>query len=67
MKKEILAFSVLMLMSVSPAHAISASYRAKLERSGCTQLTEANGTCDVNKSKASNAHKKHPDIRNGKS
>lgn len=36
------------------AHAIDARYRAKLERSGCTQVTEANGTCDPNKTKAQN-------------
>lgn len=41
-----------------PAHAISAKYRAKLERSGCTQVTDANGSCDVNKTKAQNAKKK---------
>lgn len=37
-----------------PAHAISAKYRAKLERSGCTQQTDANGSCDVNKTKKQN-------------
>lgn len=37
------------------AHAISAHYRAQLERSGCTQVTESNGTCDIHKTKAENA------------
>jgi hypothetical protein len=39
---------------IPEAHAISASYRAKLERSGCTQVTEGNGTCDIHKTKAQN-------------
>lgn len=30
-----------------PASAISDAYRAQLERSGCTQVSEANGTCNV--------------------
>jgi hypothetical protein len=44
---------VYLLMSFN-AHAIDAKYRAKLERSGCTQVTEAQG-CDINKTKAENA------------
>jgi hypothetical protein len=36
------------------ASAIDAKYRAKLERSGCTQVTEAQG-CDINKTKEQNA------------
>lgn len=36
------------------AHAIDKEYAKKLERSGCTQVTEAQG-CDVNKTKAENA------------
>ncbi|MFJ3456375.1 hypothetical protein ACIPMZ_05325 [Scandinavium goeteborgense] len=28
-----------------PASAISQAYRAQLEKSGCTQVSEANGTC----------------------
>ena len=36
------------------AHAINKNYAKKLERSGCTQATEAQG-CDINKTKAENA------------
>jgi len=36
------------------AHAIDKEYAKKLERSGCTQVTEAQG-CDINKTKAENA------------
>lgn len=45
-------------LMISNAFAISESYRAKLEKSGCTQVTEANGTCDINKSKAANSQHK---------
>lgn len=59
-----------------PAHAISEAYRAKLERSGCTQLTDGNG-CDIHKTKAQNFAHQHPaplpdasqseaDVRHGK-
>ena len=41
------------VMSFS-AHAIDKEYRKMLERSGCTQVTEAQG-CDINKTKAENA------------
>ncbi|GDX06307.1 hypothetical protein RHD99_12420 [Buttiauxella selenatireducens] len=56
MKKIILALltTALVAGTVSPAFAISASYRAKLEHSGCTQVSEADGSCNVNKSKAQN-------------
>lgn len=30
-----------------PVFAISEAYRAQLEQSGCTQVDEANGTCNV--------------------
>ncbi len=40
--------------SVTPAHAISRAYRAQLERSGCTQMSDAAGTCDIRKTKAQN-------------
>ena len=36
------------------AQAIDQKYREKLERSGCTQVTEAQG-CDINKTKEENA------------
>ena len=42
------------LLTSAPAHAINAKYRQQLERSGCTQVTEAQG-CDITKTKAENA------------
>lgn len=47
-------FILLTLCSFNTAHAIDAKYRAKLEQSGCTQMSEMQG-CDINKSKAENA------------
>ncbi|MEN3786141.1 hypothetical protein ABDZ30_08205 [Aeromonas veronii] len=44
----------LTLLGITPAHAISAKYAEQLERSGCTQVTEAQG-CDIRKTKAENA------------
>ena len=44
----------LTLLGMAPAHAINAKYAQQLERSGCTQVTEAQG-CDIHKSKAENA------------
>lgn len=38
---------VLTVLAAQPAFAISEAYRAQLERSGCTQVSEANGTCRV--------------------
>ena len=54
-----ITFAVAAILFLSPvfiskAHAISAGYRAQLERSGCTQVTESNGTCDIHKTKAQN-------------
>ena len=46
------------LKAVSPAHAINAHYRAQLERSGCTQMSAGNGSCDISKTKAENAAQK---------
>ncbi|MEW7315128.1 hypothetical protein AB1E22_20865 [Buttiauxella gaviniae] len=59
MKKIILALATTALIagSLSPAYAITASYRAKLERSGCTQLTDADGSCDTSKTRAQNQKK----------
>lgn len=54
MKKVIISALTLAAMMVAPAHAISDKYRAQLERSGCTQLTDGNG-CDIHKTKAQNA------------
>ena len=42
------------LLAQSPAFAIDAKYAAKLERSGCTQVSELQG-CDVNKTREENA------------
>jgi len=44
----------LTLLGMAPAHAINAKYAQQLERSGCTQVTEAQG-CDIHKTKAENA------------
>ncbi|EMF0717951.1 hypothetical protein [Citrobacter sp. Marseille-Q6884] len=55
MKKLILSTLTLAILVTAPAHAINAKYRAQLERSGCTQITEADGTCDIHKTKAQNA------------
>ncbi|NKG36480.1 hypothetical protein [Acinetobacter johnsonii] len=40
--------------TMNSAYAIDAKYRAKLERSGCTEVSEMQG-CDINKTKAENA------------
>lgn len=42
------------LIFSAPAFSIDAAYRAKLERSGCTQASELKG-CDINKTRAENA------------
>ncbi|TNI75983.1 hypothetical protein [Aeromonas media] len=44
----------LTLLGMAPAHAINAKYAQQLERSGCTQVSEAQG-CDIHKTKAENA------------
>ncbi len=44
----------LCLLTLTSAHAIDARYRQKLERSGCTQVSESQG-CDINKTRAENA------------
>jgi len=45
---------ILSLLGSAQVHAINAKYAEQLERSGCTQVTEAQG-CDIHKSKAENA------------
>lgn len=45
---------VLAVLVSTTSHAINAEYAKKLERSGCTQVTELQG-CDINKTKAENA------------
>jgi len=54
MKKKMILVVGTLLLANTPAHAIDAKYRAKLERSGCTQMSEMQG-CDINKTKAENA------------
>lgn len=54
MQRKLLAAAILTLFVQLPAHAISAKYREQLERSGCTQVSEAQG-CDLTKTKAENA------------
>ncbi|MDG4596323.1 MAG: hypothetical protein P9F75_11660 [Candidatus Contendobacter sp.] len=54
MKKLLIVSVGAVLLANTPAHAIDAKYREKLERSGCTQVTEMQG-CDINKTKAENA------------
>ncbi len=51
--KLMIALAIASLASTS-AHAINAKYAQQLERSGCTQVTEAQG-CDITKSQAENA------------
>lgn len=55
MFKKQFAVMVLAMATVLPAHAISAHYREQLDRSGCTMVTDSNGTCDIHKTKAQNA------------
>ncbi len=42
------------LLALPSAHAINAKYAEQLEKSGCTQVSEAQG-CDIKKSRAENA------------
>ncbi len=53
MKIQLTLLAAALMLSVS-AHATDANYQQKLERSGCTQVTELQG-CDINKTKAENA------------
>jgi hypothetical protein len=52
--KIYLAIVASTLLASASAHAIDPNYAKKLERSGCTQVSEAQG-CDINKTKAENA------------
>jgi hypothetical protein len=53
--KKTLAIAIVALLSVhTSAYAINAKYRQQLERSGCTQASEAQG-CDITKTKEENA------------
>ncbi|MCP9850203.1 hypothetical protein [Cyanobium sp. Morenito 9A2] len=48
------AATTILLMWPIASHAIDPAYAKKLDRSGCTQVTELKG-CDINKTKAENA------------
>ena len=54
MKNKLLAALATAALASTSAHAINAKYAQQLERSGCTQVTEAQG-CDITKTKAENA------------
>lgn len=58
MKKLIISALALSVLASAPALAISASYRAQLERSGCTMETDGK-TCDIHKTKAQNQAMQH--------
>ena len=53
--KKLMMIVISATMAAAPAYAINAHYRAQLERSGCTQITDGEGSCDINKTKAENA------------
>lgn len=53
MKKIITFLAMSVAIAAPTAHAINAHYRDQLIRSGCTQVTEAQG-CDIHKTKAQN-------------
>jgi hypothetical protein len=46
--------AVVGMMAAAASPAVDSAYAKKLERSGCTQVTELQG-CDINKTKAENA------------
>ena len=48
------ALALAALLALPSAHAINARYAEQLEKSGCTQVSEAQG-CDIKKSRAENA------------
>ncbi len=54
MKRNVFLLASVCLLLNTPAYAINAKYAQQLERSGCTQVSEAQG-CDITKSKAENA------------
>ncbi|PJD07983.1 hypothetical protein B9Q20_08905 [Enterobacter mori] len=55
MKAQLTVITLLFAIAATPAHAINAHYRAQLERSGCTQISDGDGSCDITKTKAENA------------
>ncbi|WP_165465780.1 hypothetical protein [Enterobacter cloacae] len=60
MKTRLTLMALLFSMVVTPVHAINAHYRAQLERSGCTQISAGDGSCDISKTKAENAAQHEP-------
>jgi hypothetical protein len=54
MKFHPIALTLATLLALPSAHAINAKYAEQLEKSGCTQVSEAQG-CDIRKSRAENA------------
>lgn len=54
MKNRLFAALAIAALASTSAHAVNAKYAQQLERSGCTQATEAQG-CDITKTKAENA------------
>jgi len=52
MKSKLIIVAAALFIGTS-AHAVDDKYRQKLERSGCTQVSELQG-CDINKTKAEN-------------
>ncbi|HAV1829028.1 hypothetical protein [Enterobacter hormaechei] len=60
MKTKFTLLALLFSVVVTPAHAINAHYRAQLERSGCTQISAGDGSCDISKTKAENASQHEP-------
>lgn len=53
--KKLMMIVISATVAAAPAYAINAHYRAQLERSGCTQISDGDGSCDINKTKAENA------------
>lgn len=53
--KKLMMIVICATLAATPAHAINAHYRAQLERSGCTQISDGDGSCDITKTKAENA------------
>lgn len=51
----------LLAIVATPSHAISAKYRAQLERSGCTQIAELQG-CDIHQTKTQNTNAERQQI-----
>lgn len=59
MNKKLMIIATMALaggMFSQSASAISEAYRAQLEKSGCTQVSEANGTCNPAHSRKQNQH-----------